>query len=314
MDAKEGLRRLRVWFHEYVDQFASQDPCIQENMDLKAGHTQRVCDAIRDIGASLNLSKEDLCTAEAAGWLHDIGRFEQYTRYGTFMDHRSEDHAALGVRVIRENRILERIGVFDTELILKLVGAHNRAGLPEGEDTRTILFLKLLRDADKVDIWHVVTSYYRDPGQRRNHALELDLPDLPKISEPVYETLMKGRLVKMSDLKTVNDFKLLQMGWIYDVNFPRTFQIVRERGYLEAIRDALSIASDRTARVYRLACAYLERRRREADPSGEGQKQVPDAADREKWAKFDQRVDARPQSVYDGRALLHPKFPRRSKE
>ncbi|MCD6305947.1 MAG: HD domain-containing protein [Deltaproteobacteria bacterium] len=268
MDAKEGLKRLTAWFYEYVDQFVSRDPCIQQNIDLKTRHTQRVCEAIRDIGATLNLSQEDLCTAEVTGWLHDIGRFEQYTRYGTFMDHRSEDHAALGVRVIRESRILKRMDVFDAKLILKVVGAHNRAGLPAEKDARTLLFLRLLRDADKVDIWHVVTSYYRDSGKKRNHALELDLPDLPRISDPVYDGLMKGRLVNMVDLKTVNDFKLLQMGWVYDVNFLRTFQIVRERGYLEAIRDALSVGSERAAHVYRRARSYVERRCQESRVSG----------------------------------------------
>lgn len=250
---------LKAWFEEYVNQFASDDPRVQENMDLKAGHTRRVCAAILDIGASLNLSKEDLCTAESTGWLHDIGRFEQYTRYGTFMDHRSEDHAVLGVRVIEESRIFERIGAFDSEILLRVVGAHNQAALPVGEDERVVFFLKLLRDADKVDIWHVVTAYYQDPGQRRNHALELDLPESPHISGPVYEALMNGQLVKMADLKTVNDFKLLQMGWIYDVNFPRTFQIVREKGYLELIRDALSISSGRASDVYAQARSYLDR-------------------------------------------------------
>jgi len=105
----------------------------------------------------------------------------------------------------------------------------------------------------------VVTAYYQDPEQRRNHALELDLPDSPDISKPVYEALMKGELVKMADLKTVNDFKLLQMGWIYDVNFPRTFQIVREKGYLEIIRDALSVRSAPATDVYARARAYLDR-------------------------------------------------------
>ncbi|MFO7601986.1 MAG: HD domain-containing protein [Candidatus Desulfacyla sp.] len=259
MDVQTALTRLKAWFAEYVNQFNSDDPRVQENMDLKREHTRRVCAAILDIGASLNLSAEDLATAEATAWLHDIGRFEQYTRYGTFMDHRSEDHAALGVRVIRKSRILERIGAFDPEIVLRVVGAHNRAAVPAGEDERVRFFLKLLRDADKVDIWHVVTTYYQDPDQRQNHALELDLPDSPHISEPVYEALMKGRLVQMADLKTVNDFKLLQMGWIYDVNFLRTFQIVREKGYLETIRDALSIQSHRISDVYGRARSYLDR-------------------------------------------------------
>jgi len=40
------------------------------------------------------------------------------------------------------------------------------------------------------------------------------------------------------------------MGWIYDLNFPRAFQIVRETGYLEWIRDAISFKSSCTSDVY----------------------------------------------------------------
>ena len=63
----------------------------------------------------------------------------------------------------------------------------------------------------------------------------------------------------MTDLKTLNDFKLLQLGWVYDLNFRRTFQIVRERRYLEKIRQVLPQSSVRMEEVYDRVNAYLER-------------------------------------------------------
>lgn len=252
------LPGLRAWFAGYVGRFSSDDPSVQRNMDIKAEHTLRVCGEIRDIGGSLGLSDEDLCTAEACALLHDVGRFEQYSRYGTFLDSRSEDHAALGVKVIEEHRVL---GGFDPDaahLVVRAVAHHNRAVLDEEEGERCLFFLRLLRDADKVDIWRVVTDHYRDGGRHRNPALELDLPDRDRISDRVCDSLMRGELVRVSDLETLNDFKLLQMGWIYDVNFPRTFRIVRERGYLEAIRDALP-HSARVTGLYARARDRLER-------------------------------------------------------
>jgi len=105
----------------------------------------------------------------------------------------------------------------------------------------------------------VVTDYYRNAAHNRNHTLELDLPDGPRISDPVYKALINGKLVQMADVKTLNDFKLLQIGWIYDINFPRTFQIVRENGYLEMIRDALPETSMRVGEIYERARAHLDR-------------------------------------------------------
>ncbi len=252
------ISRLKAWFADYVARFSSDDPVVQENMDLKAEHTLRVCEAILDIGGSLDLSEEDLCIAEASALLHDIGRFNQYRQYRTFADHRSEDHAALGVRVIQAEGVLSGLAPGAAEIVLSAVGCHNRAFMPAGEPRRFLFFLKLLRDADKVDIWRVVTEYYQNIENSRNRTIELDLPDLEGVSDAVYEALMNGRLVQMADLKTLNDFKLLQIGWIYDINFSRTFQIISDKQYLEKIHETLPRRSARVIEIYNRACVHLE--------------------------------------------------------
>lgn len=253
------MPRLWAWFEDYVSRFTFDDCLIQESMDLKAEHTRRACEAIVNIGESLDLSREDLCIAEACALLHDIGRFEQYSRYGTFSDYKSEDHAALGAKIIEENRAVQGFEPGVADIIIRVVRYHNRALLPVDEEARCLFFLKLLRDADKVDIWRVVTEYYHRAGNSRNQTIELDLPDVERVSDPVYTSLMKGEVVQMADLKTLSDFKLLQIGWVYDINFPRTFQIVRERGYLEKTRDALPRTCVRATQVYERARAHLDR-------------------------------------------------------
>ena len=257
MNLARHLPKLKDWLENYIEQFASPDSNVQKALDLKQAHTERVCDAILDIGRHEGLSGDDLALAETAALLHDIGRFEQYRKYKTFSDVRSENHALLGVKVIRENKILEDMDSEKARVILRAVEYHNKAGLPGSENGRDLFFMKLLRDADKVDIWHVVTEYYGNAHKHRNPTIELNLPDKPHISDSVCRSLMKGNIVQMGDLKTLNDFKLLQIGWIYDVNFRRTFQIVQERKYLERIRQALPEGSSRIDRVYERAREYL---------------------------------------------------------
>jgi len=257
MNLEAFLPELKNRFEQYVKQFASPDQNIQAALDLKHAHTRRVCEAIVDIGEDEGLSGEDLLMAEATALLHDIGRFEQFRRYKTFSDARSENHALLGVKVIQENAILDGIDSLSAQTIVRAVKCHNRMALPSRENGRSLFFIKLLRDADKVDIWRVVTDYYRDVRHERNQTIELNLPDALEISDAVCRSLMKGNIVKMTDLETLNDFKLLQIGWIYDVNFRRTFQIVREKGYLEKIRHALPENSLRVKSVYEQALRYL---------------------------------------------------------
>jgi len=43
----------------------------------------------------------------------------------------------------------------------------------------------------------------------------------------------------MQDLKTLNDFKLLQIGWVYDLNFVPSFQTVQNRKYIEKLEKTL---------------------------------------------------------------------------
>ena len=43
----------------------------------------------------------------------------------------------------------------------------------------------------------------------------------------------------MQDLKTLNDFKLLQIGWVYDLNFVPSFQTVQNRKYIEKLEETL---------------------------------------------------------------------------
>lgn len=258
MHACSLLPELKTRFDTYVNRFIPEDPLVQQNFDLKIKHTQRVCEIIKDIGTSENLSGEDLCIAEIAARLHDIGRFEQYLKYRTFVDALSVDHAALGVKVIRAEHLLEDLETTQADMIQRVVQYHNRAKLPANEDKRCLFFLKLVRDADKIDIWHVVTQYYQNAGGSRNPGIELDLPDTPSISDGPYEALMAGKLVQMSQLSTLNDFKLLQLGWIYDLNFARTFQIVRERNYLEKIQRALPHKSRRVAQIMKRVQTYLD--------------------------------------------------------
>jgi len=251
MIKQETLDNIKSWFENYLKNYQSSDPYYQQNIDLKKDHTFRVCQEILNLAQSLSLDKKDLRLAETIALLHDIGRFEQYKRYATFSDTKSEDHAQLGIKIIRQNHVLKKVDKTTSALILCTIAYHNLAVLPQKETERCLFFAKLLRDADKLDILYVVTNYYHRENKSQNKSLELDLPNTPKISQGVYNDIMSGRFVRTSHINTLNDFKILQMAWVYDINFPRTFQIIRQRSYLEKIKDVLP-QSDKTQNLFNI--------------------------------------------------------------
>ena len=200
----------------------------------------RVCREARLIGEKLALSQPDLFIAEISALFHDIGRFEQYTRYGTYLDRESVNHAELGVEILKRQNFLDILNDETQELVLRVISYHNRAFLPKDESERCLLFSKLLRDADKLDIWRVVIENQRHAHKGpKNKAVSFGLPDNEHISEAVCDDLRAERIVDIQHLKTLNDFKLLQIGWVYDINFVPSLEAVCKRRYLEQIRATL---------------------------------------------------------------------------
>jgi hypothetical protein len=75
----------------------------------------------------------------------------------------------------------------------------------------------------------------------------------------VYRKVVDGEVVPYSELKNLNDFKLLQMGWVFDLNFNFSLRRVRERGFMEKIRDSMP-PSEMADEVYARVRTHLEER------------------------------------------------------
>jgi putative nucleotidyltransferase with HDIG domain len=106
---KQEVNGLVEWFTSYSETFRFEEAEFQQNIDLKKGHTKRVYNDILKIGRQLGLADEQMNLAETIAILHDVGRFEQYSRYRTFLDRASEDHAELGIRILDQNGVLEKL-------------------------------------------------------------------------------------------------------------------------------------------------------------------------------------------------------------
>jgi hypothetical protein len=259
MIGSEILNGFHAWFDGYVLRFESPDPELQVNLELKAEHSRNVCREITALGRSLGFDEPGLRFAETAALFHDIGRFEQLVRYGTFSDHHSVNHAELGVSVLESEGVLNGLQADDREGLGRVIRNHNRFAISEGESEFHLTQSRLLRDADKLDIFRILIDFYRNGGGE-NSTVALGLSDSDAISPAVLDDLASGRLVVMSHLRTIQDFKLMKMGWVFDLNFAPTFAAVASRGYLEAIRDTLPDRPE-VRQAYARVRSYLESKR-----------------------------------------------------
>ncbi len=232
---EEDFLKFKEWFFRYVGSFHLDDSFIQKNIKLKKDHSIRVCENASLIAISENLNDEDYCLAKVIGLLHDIGRFEQISKYRTFNDSESENHALLGVKILKTEGVLLGLPHEEQEIIFTAIKNHNVHILPENLDMRTLFHSKLIRDADKLDIYKVLTDYYAIRDTSPNPALYLGFPDTPEYNRDLLEDIFNDRVSSIRNVKTCNDMNLTRLAWLFDLNFVETVRLVRERGYINKL-------------------------------------------------------------------------------
>ncbi len=235
----EQLHFFQDWFRQHILTFREPDPLHQRSLDMKEEHTFRVCAAIDRIASGLGLSENDRRIAAVTALFHDLGRFPQYQKYRTFRDPDSENHAKLSLWELNRHRVLQPLDFAERQLISRAIFFHNRLRIPEHLDPQTLLHCRLIRDADKVDILRVMVEHFQTEESLRNPVITLGLGTDTLVREEVYRLLFEGRTMSYAKLKTINEFKVLQMSWVFDINFRPTLEILKERNDIGKLGDTM---------------------------------------------------------------------------
>jgi hypothetical protein len=254
------LECFKQWFGDFIAGHYGDDEYVNANLQMKEAHTWRVCRVSRQITDSLNFNENDTLIAETVALFHDVGRFPQFVKYRTYLDQKSTNHSLLALEVLRENSVMDGLDDDERQTIETAIEFHGAKEIPPTLDQRTADFAKVIRDADKLDIYHIVIknhkNYIDDPD---NFKLEIEFPDEPYYSPEIVESIMNNQRVDYNYLRTLNDVKILQLGWIFDINFLATIRIIKENGYYEQIISFLD--KDETAeKVARHVMNYVDQR------------------------------------------------------
>jgi hypothetical protein len=255
-----SLDNLRHWFDAYTSRFFGDDECVNDHLRMKQEHTRRTCQEILVLAGQLALDDHQKQIAEIVALFHDVGRFPQFAEYRTFNDTKSIDHSHLAVEILRQEGVLDVLRREDRQWVETAIEHHGRKTLPANLNGHALLFAKLIRDADKLDIFRVVIKLYR--RYRENPAgfpWDLELPDEPRYSPEVFQAVMNGKLIEHRMLQTLNDTMLCKLSWVYDINFAVTLVRLREQGFLEQILSFLP-ATPEIERLGETILAYVEAR------------------------------------------------------
>ena len=223
-------------FQEYVSHYDAENPMISD----KVAHTFRVAENAEQI--ALHTSCPELADfAWFLGLLHDIGRFEQIRRYGTFADGQSVDHAELGADILFREGLIDRFPTEDLpegwrETAETAIRLHNKLTLPDswpGKDGgRTQLLCRILRDADKIDIFRVIAEI---PLAQRAGKSRSMLGSSDMVLPGVMACVMEHRCVPRAEVRSIMDLRVSHCCMAFELEFPVSREIAAKQGYLAEI-------------------------------------------------------------------------------
>ena len=198
------------------------DAQIVDGIVLKEKHTWKVTNNCERLAKHLGLNEHDKLLAKMIGLFHDVGRFRQFTIYRTFNDALSENHAKLGLSVIKDLSFMKKLSEDDLATLNFAIGNHNAKEIAPTDNKRFLSFAKLIRDADKIDIYRVLKPY-------------LGPTDGTGCSPDFVELFVQGKQCDYTKMRTQDDRKLVRLMWVYDINYAWSLQQIINDNYIEEI-------------------------------------------------------------------------------
>jgi putative nucleotidyltransferase with HDIG domain len=254
---KELIGISTSWFNNYCNSFTELAEIQRLNFNIKKEHSLRVADIALYLSDKLEWTDDERQIAFLVGLLHDIGRFSQLVEFDTFNDEKSVNHAENGVKILKGENLFEQLNIGNKELVFAAILNHNKFKIQDGLTGQELLHAKLIRDADKMDIFRVLTEYYTKRSGTVNHALTWELPKGTNVAPAVAKEVLAGKMVSKKNVASEMDVKIMQLSWVFDLNFRPTFEYLVKNRYLESVYNSLP-KNDLVIEIYRKIKVFTE--------------------------------------------------------
>jgi len=234
MSMKDALE----WFRAFTHRFEAESGGLEPLLALKWSHSFSVSLEAGHIARGMKFEPDGVLHAEVLGLLHDVGRFPQYRDFRTFYDAASVDHGELGWKTVSEALVLSSLEDEARFAILDGIRYHNKKEIPLDIRPSSLGMVRLIRDADKLDVFELVQRYLEEG---RIRELLPRIHETWEINGAVVDSLMETGRASYSQVRSVADFLLVQLSWVFDMNYPPTFRRVLDRGVIERIETRLPL-------------------------------------------------------------------------
>ena len=242
------MELLTARFRNYAATFRGGGGVCDDNIDLKVEHTMRVVAETRKLCGAEAIPERLSRLALHAALLHDLSRFSQFRQSGSFNDAESFDHGDRSAELAAADGWVSGLEHRDAETVLTAVCWHNKPALPEGLSPDALTLSRIVRDADKLDIFNVLLGHLADP---RNPAVTFSLDSSAGVTPEIAAAISEGRQVRHCDMRSAADFIAAKLLWPFDLNYTYSRREFLRREYVERLmaylpaNEALRRAADR---------------------------------------------------------------------
>lgn len=232
------IQKAKQRFLEFTSNYDLKD----DNVKRKELHSLRVMEQAKNIAEKMNLPQEEIELATLIGLLHDIGRFEQYKRHQTYSDLQTFNHGEFGADYLKEeNRIREYTdnNQYD-DIIDKAIRNHSKNEIEIGLTEKELLHAKLIRDADKLDIFYeAIEVFWLNDTEEMNQTIAKE------------ENLNYIKQEKTIPRTTEYNFRHINaviglMALVFNLNYTESFKILKEEQYIDRITKRFNPQDEKT--------------------------------------------------------------------
>jgi len=252
----ETLNQLTQRFRDFTDGYRING-ALHPMHQLKLEHTIRVAADARAIAAGMNWTNEEVCLAEAVGLFHDVARFPQFQQHHSFSDAETIDHGDLGFQTLENGNLLDGVEDEPRALILHSVQYHNKKDLPRILTAHEEKHLRLIRDADRLDIFFICWETIHS-GHIHDHPeiiMGIDFNGPP--TDAILDQFERGEKIDYRSMKSMADRFVLQLSWMHDLSYDSSKRLVCDRGILNKFIDVMPVKTDRLLNCFEKTAAFL---------------------------------------------------------
>ena len=254
------MRDIQLAIDEFKNYVDSNFNVSEKSINRKRSHSLRVMNFCKELSISLGMNDEEIYVAQIIGLLHDIGRFDQWKTFENFKDLETYDHGDRAVELLKENNFIRKFIEDDSydDIILTAIKNHNKYEIEPDLSEKTLKFCKIIRDADKHDIFYEVdTCFY-------NEQAKIDAVTDTKLCDEYYNSILEGKQILKKKDETRFDLVAVLISFVFDINFDESIAIIRKHDYmrntLTKVHLSDPVEQEKFDKIKEIYYSYLETR------------------------------------------------------